>query len=231
MRSALMGAAFAAATMAGLAAPAHAAVINDAGDDFTVTWTRASSPALSAVAFFDITSITSSAVTMTVTIQNTTALINGLVNAGLASFGIGVTPNATAVSFNDPGDTTGFTNAEVASNPQQNYPGGFKNIDVCVFTDGCNGGAQGAALAAGALDTFTLTISGNFGTTPSVTLDPFPIKFQTNFGSFEFAGVETPGGSPPGGSPGAVPEPASMAIFGMGLAALGFGLRRRRDTV
>ena len=49
-----------------------------------------------------------------------------------------------------------------------------------------------------------------------VTLQPFPIKFQTTGGSFEF-----------GGTP--VPEPTSLLLSGLGLAAVaGYALRRQR---
>ena len=72
-------------------------------------------------------------------------------------------------------------------NGQQTYPGGFKGIDVCVFTHNCSGGSQALALAAGASDTFTLLITGGF-TGHTVTLTPFPISFKTSDDTFRFAG-------------------------------------------
>ena len=131
---------------------------------------------------------------------------------------MGVSPNPTGVTFTDTADA-GFTNAKVQSG-QQNYPGGFKNIDICVFTQGCSGGSQGSALAAGAADTFTLVIAGAF-TGHTVTLAPFPIKFQTSGGSFEFAG---------GQEGSTVPEPGTVLLLSSGLIGLGLNRWRKRAT-
>jgi hypothetical protein len=40
------------------------------------------------------------------------------------------------------------------SGPQQNFPGGFGGIDVCLFADGCSGGNVNNGLQAGASDSF-----------------------------------------------------------------------------
>ena len=87
------------------------------------------------------------------------------------------------------------------------FPGGFKNIDVCVFGGKtCNGGDIKEGLQSGGnFDSFTLNLFGNFGEDPRVTLSAFPLKFQTAAGSYEAAGV---------------PEP--ITVVGSGLA-LGFG--------
>ena len=81
--------------------------------------------------------------------------------AGITAFGIGADPNATSVVFSDAPDDD-FVDAEVASDPHQTFPGGFKQIDVCVFTQVCDGGGSGAALAAGASDSFPVTVFGDF---------------------------------------------------------------------
>jgi len=218
-----------AAFLAGMAS-AEAAVVTGTGSDFSVDWSLAAgapdndggatSPIpLTATAAFDVTSFTGTQLVLSVTLSNTTVLSGGVTEAGIASFGIGVTPDASGVLFTDVNDGA-MTSAELQTG-QQNFPGGFKNIDVCVYAAGCSGGGQGSLLAVGQSDTFTLTIS--FDTTvSSVTLDPFPIKFQTTAGSFEF------GGSEPGPVPTPVPEPATLALFGLGLAVLGASLRYRR---
>jgi hypothetical protein len=207
------------------AAPTGAITIDDVNDDFTITWFLAQGGAdndgggtapfdLRAHATFDITAISTTSVTLLITFTNQTTPPVGQ-NSGITSFGMGVNTNPTGVTFTDTTDA-GFTNAEVQGG-QQNYPGGFKSIDVCVFTQGCSGGSQGSALAAGATDTFTLVIAGAF-TGNSVTLAPFPIKFQTSGGSFEFAGTEE-------SSP--VPEPGTVLLLSSGL--IGLGLQRWRN--
>lgn len=205
-------------------APVGAITIDDINDDFTITWFLAQGGSdndgggtapfdLQAHATVDITALSPTSVTLLITLTNQTTPPLGQ-NSGITSFGIGVSPNATGVTFTDTADA-GFTNAEVQGG-QQNYPGGFKNIDVCVFTQGCSGGSQGSALAAGASDTFTLVIVGAF-TGNAVTLAPFPIKFQTSGGSFEFAGTE---------DINPTPEPGTVLLLSSGL--IGLGLKRWR---
>lgn len=112
------------------AVPAGAITIDDVNDDFTITWFLAqggtdndgSTPApfdLQAQATFDITAISDTSVTLLITLTNQTTPPSGQ-NSGITSFGIGVNPNATGVTFTDTADG-GFTNAELQGG-QQNYP-------------------------------------------------------------------------------------------------------------
>ena len=209
------------------AVPAGALTIDDINDDFTINWFLAKNGSdndgggtapfdLKAKATFDVTAISNTSVTLLITLTNLTTPPPGQ-NSGITSFGIGVNPNATGVTFTDTPDA-GFTKA-VLQNGQQNYPGGFKQIDVCVFTNNqCSGGGQPTALAAGASDTFTLVIAGAF-TGHTVTLAPFPIKFQTSQGSFEFAGIE---------DINPAPEPGTVLLLSSGLIALGLTRWRKR---
>jgi hypothetical protein len=204
----------------------QAVTINDIADDFTVNWFLAQGGSdndgstapfdVSTTAAFDVTVFNATRLTLGVTITNTTNTSN---QSSIHSFGIGVNPNATSVSLSNPGNVV-FTNAEVQSG-QQNYPGGFKQIDVCVYSpNNCSGGAFNGGLLSGNMDAFTLTIFGNFSG-GSVTLAPFPIKFQTSGPSLEFAGTT--------GATAAVPEPGTLILLGSGLTGLGLKRWRQRS--
>lgn len=131
--------------------------------------------------------------------------------SSIVSFGFGVSPDAGFVGFSKAGNI--FDEARILPN-QQNYPGGFKQIDVCVFSsNGCTGGNIKNGLQSEETDYFELLIKPKQGTSffnssinaSEVTLSDLPIKFQTQDGSYELAGV---------------PEPITMVGSGL---ALGFG--------
>ncbi|MGA9378638.1 MAG: cistern family PEP-CTERM protein, partial [Phormidium sp.] len=152
---------------------------------------------LTAQANITVDSLTSNLLKMSVTLSNTT---QGYTSS-ILGFGFGVSPDATSVRVNG---STIFDTA-IIQKGQQQFTGGFKQIDVCIYAVGCNGGDVKEGLQSGQSTTFTLEISGNFWDSAlgknSVTLSDFPIKFQTGSGSFEPAGV---------------PEP--ITVFGSGLA-------------
>lgn len=217
-------AAIACAAITSYAAPAKAVVIAGTGDDFTIDWVLAANQSdndggvtvpgtLSATASFDVAIFTSTQIKFNIVFENTTTLPQStLTQARVTAFGIGVTPNPTSATFADDADG-GFTGGEVQS-PNQNFPGGFSNIDVCIKSGtACSG--SGGGVDAGGSDSFMLTIFGDFSA-GSVVLDPFPIKFQTNLGSLEFGGQIR------------VPEPTTLMLFGAGLLGLGAIARRRR---
>ena len=191
----------------------------DVGDSFNIDWTVANvvgSDDLSATGNFKILSFSTTEIVMQVSIANTTVLSSSLTNADILSIGFGVSPDAVAAFVSgEEGDT--FDGVSEGNGPQQTYPGEFKGIDVCVYGDGCSGGAVAEGLHAGDSDVFQLKLAGTFGVdTDNLTADLlyFGAKFQTNVGSFE------PGGSVP------VPEPSAALVFGMGIAFAATRVRR-----
>ncbi|WP_096527417.1 cistern family PEP-CTERM protein [Candidatus Nitrosoglobus terrae] len=158
-------------------------------------------------------------------IDNTTKTTSSLTQAAIMSFGFATDPSVTKESIS--GGTV-FNNVSAGNGPNQTVPGGFKDIDVCIYADGCSGGKIQTGLQAGESDSFTLNLQGDFG--DSVTLSTFPVKFQTNEGSFEFGGTPSlPGSSTPPVVPVTpVPEPNMLLLFSTGLLSLGLISYRRR---
>lgn len=156
---------------------------------------------LSAKADITVNSFSSNMLSLAIKLTNTTA---ANFQSSIVSFGFGVNPDVNGAQLLQDDQQT-YDAVRVKS--KAGFPGGFKNIDVCVFGGNtCNGGdINKGLLSGGNSDSFTLNLFGNFGEDPRVTLSAFPIKFQTAAGSYEAAGV---------------PEP--ITVVGSGLA-LGFG--------
>ena len=193
------------------------------GDVFTVDWfvdgssfvddkgdAAPSNADLSATSTWTVSGFTTTSIVLDISISNTTSLFDGLEEAAITSFGFGVEPDATAIITTSGSvfDLIGVTN-------NQNFPGGFKEIDVCLFTDGCTGGDIKSGLQAGDSDILQITLSGTFGDTAELLF--FPLKFQTTLGSYE-----------PGGTT-SVPEPSMVGLLAIGL--LGMVVARRRMKV
>lgn len=196
------------------------------GDSFDIFWAK--SPigdlphTLSAKATFTIADFTATDLLLGIKIWNTSPdpdTESPEWNQAILSFGMGVDPNVIPTMA-----TIGsiFDNVETPSNG--NFPGGFKEIDVCVFAaNNCSGGNINLGLGYQGYDSFSINLKGNFGSVPTAVLQPFPIKFQTAKGSFEFDGGE---GEEP--APFPVPEPTSLLLLGAGLAALGLLAKNKR---
>jgi len=196
--------------------------ISSSGDSWTVDWLVDSSTTsgltqdLTATSNWLVSSYSSTQIVLDITITNTTLLAGLLTNADMTSFGFGVDPNATA-SLLSAGST--FTTVGSGSGPNQTYPGGFNDIDVCIFFQNCSGGSAPNGLRAGETDSLQLLLTGTFGSTTELLF--FPAKFQTNQGSYE------PGGCVNGQGCSSAPEPSILALLGIGLALAGFAFHRK----
>lgn len=197
---------------------------NDEGESFTIEWLLTAEELgggdavdLSASATFTLISLDPNEIIMDVVITNTTLADLGANTPAVTSFGFATDPDAVA-TFNAPGSNFASIDNQVGS---QSYPGGFKNVDICVYSAGCTGGGIGNALAPGESDSFTLRLTPTSGQFDNwVKFSQFPIKFQADFGSFQTAGTTTT----------EIPEPAPIALMGLGLLGLAVWRRRRNKA-
>ena len=171
---------------------------------------------LSATVNFTLNSLSATQAIFGVKVSNNSS---GPGSNRLVSFGIDIV--RPALSF---ASATGGWDAT----RNTNFPS-FQTVDLCIW-DGSNcsgGGSQG--VGEGLMESFNLTLrtAGNFTQGINFT-SPYAVKFQSvgnSGGSIEFAGCIV--GTPNCG-PTQVPEPASIALVGLGL--LGAALARRRKA-
>ncbi|TCK19498.1 putative secreted protein [Thiogranum longum] len=191
----------------------------DVNSSFDIFWNVPSSASsalthdLAAEMTVSVDAFTSTTLDLSIAISNTT-LLDGGFKANILSFGFGVDPDVVP-SFLTSGTT--FVTVADGQGGQQSFPGGFKGIDVCAFAaNNCSGGSVNDGLAIGASDSMQIRLTGAFGSDPMAILMGFPLKFQTDEGSYEPAGA-------------VVPVPAAVWLFGSGLIGL-VGLARRKKA-
>ncbi len=209
----------------GFSVQSHAVLIAaDTGNPLEFEWNyNTGSAALTGSGQMAVSGFNSNTLTIVVTLTNTAPTL-GQGGDRLTAFAFGIGPNATGITFQDATDG-GMTNASLISNGV--FPSNVPGVEICAFGGpNCNGGANGG-IWAGTSDTFTLLLSGTWGT--GVDIAPIGVRYQTGPGSFTFAASIPPPPPPPPVTQ--VPEPSVLALLGMGLFGLAVAVRRRNAAV
>ncbi len=176
---------------------------------------------LTGTASYTVTNITSTGIAFTVVISNTSTTGT---NQGIASTGFQVTdPSIKNVSFTQlspSGDTDKFVQAK----SDVNAPGGFQQVELCVYTsNNCSSATNPKELKEGKTDTFKLAMSYQTPRTSNTfTMTNSFIRFAGALGSYTFGGTCS-------GNCGTLPLPSSLSIIGVGMMAWGMARRLRQN--
>ena len=204
-----------------------------AGDTFTIKWTQLVTPegaeadadpaTLAGELDFKVDSITAEKAIFDISATHTTDLSNTFYdgqNVYFTAFGFDTAPTLDGASITDEGDY--FDGVSLT----QNLPG--YSVELCAFTGvTCQAAGKGgpSGVPAGSTDEFQLSLTGDF--TGGLELSNFIVRHAGDLGSFTFPAVDNDNGTiiPPDIT---IPEPASLALLGLGLVALAGVTRRRR---
>ena len=202
-----------AAALATFGASSHAVLISSTTNNpYNFSWSfNTGTSLLTGAGLMTLSGFNTSVLAVTVTLSNSSGN-GGAYGDRLVGFAFGIDPNAASIGFSDSNDG-GLWNASWASGALASNVAG---VEICAF-GGSNCSSTSGGIYAGASDTFTILLGGNWGS--QVNIDPIGLRYQTGYGSFSFAAAT--------GS-GQVPEPASHALAGLGLGLLGLGMVRRR---
>ncbi|MPY87334.1 MAG: cistern family PEP-CTERM protein [Luteitalea sp.] len=177
---------------------------------FTINWSMPDVDVdghdLLASGLFTVNGLSSSELDLTVQLTNDTTTDGDTFKENVLSVGWNASPEITSLSTG----ASGFAGSVFTDfTLNTNFPS-FQGINLCAWAgNNCAGGPVNDGLFGdGSSDTFRLLLGGDFGDTPSVTLDTFAIKFQGDAGSFQLEGNGN----------GQVPEPTSLLLLGVALA-------------
>lgn len=226
----------AALTLSGpaVSAPIYSIGIGSLGTRFALYFDTAS-PGLSAFANVSVYNATATQLVLNFALTNDTAVSEAgpLTQASLMSLGLDFDLNPTGANLSVSGSIFDGITTSIS-----NFPGDY-TVDVCVFAaNNCQGGhikdgllvqdlvGTDKDILSPAGDTYRLILSRS-SSTNAWNLNTAAVKFQTDLGSFEFAGCTTENQCTT--STTRLPEPGSLALVaGVAIAFALTGWRRRR---
>ncbi len=151
-------------------------------DDFDID-DGVSTLMITATSLWTVSHYSSDTIVIDISLTNTTVLDPGILDqVAITAFGFGVEPDPDNIELSSPGST--FDSISSGKGKHQSFPGGYKEIDVCLFSGNkCSGGKSKSGLQAGESDSLQITLTGSFESYTELIL--FPAKFQTSLGSYE----------------------------------------------
>ena len=198
-------------------APATAFTITGAGDSHSTTLGGNvggnAVPGLTASVMISVVSFTGSSAVLDITLQNTSDS-NIWQSARLSAFGFDSSAPLSG------GSSSGLFSSAVLGGA---FPNGFGGVDICATNNpnACQGGGNGG-LQIGQSGTIQMTL--NFASpVNSVDISNLGVRWQ----SLDSRRLGIRGGSGTGGVSNPIPEPSAALAFGIGLAIVTAGRRRK----